>query len=330
MPVKKYKDIIAESVKFTHLMSGILQKAEPLVLDCVEIGIKVFHDAIHPAPCNIEEHEHPYYELAWMERGDMTYICDNARIENTDDNCNMFFMPPFTLHSRYSKGPFSLIRAMAFSINAVNQKGERLLAELPKTIREHNYSYKFNDQMRFHLEHIMEQVKRQKPLFEENIICHMRSFIASFMQEYFGDAFVTGRTLRKSYGKIPEVNLVDDMKMFAETMMNRQMSMEALSAHFNHSGRHLNRIFRKHTGISINNYTLKRKAELASHFLLTSNMKVHEIATALGFKSDTYFSIFFKKQTGLSPNEFKRRGPEKKRKLQSQNRIELGGRSSNF
>jgi hypothetical protein len=46
MPVKKYKNIIAESVKFNHLMSGVLQKAEPIVLDCVEIGIKVFHDAI--------------------------------------------------------------------------------------------------------------------------------------------------------------------------------------------------------------------------------------------------------------------------------------------
>ena len=97
------------------------------------------------------------------------------------------------------------------------------------------------------------------------------------------------------------------MKMFAETMINQQMSMKALSAHFNLSGRHLNRVFRNHTGISINNYTLRRKTELASHFLLNSNMKVHEIATALGFKSDTYFSIFFKKQTGVSPNEFKRR-----------------------
>lgn len=315
MPVKKYKDIIAESMKFNHLMSGILQKAEPLVLDCVEIGIKVFHDAVHPGPCNIEEHEHPYYELAWMERGDMIYICDDKRIENTDDNCNMFFMPPFTLHSRHSKGPFSLIRAISFSINAVNQKGERLLAELPKIIRGHNYSYKFNDQMRFHLEHIMEQVKRQRPLFEENIICHIRSFIASFMQEYFGNAFISGKSIKKSYSKIPKVRLVDDIKMFIEDMMNRQMSMEELLAHFNLSGRHLNRIFRKHTGISINNYTLRRKAELASHFLLTSNMKVHEIAAALGFKSDTYFSIFFKKQTGLSPNEFKRRGPGKIKKL---------------
>jgi AraC-like DNA-binding protein len=203
-------------------------------------------------------------------------------------------MTPFTLHRRHSKGPFSLIRAMSFSINAVNQEGERLLAELPEIIKGHNYSYKFNEQMRFHLDHIMEQFKHRKPLFEENIICDIRSFIASFMQEYFGNAFVTGKTLKKSYSKIPEVSLVDGMKMFAETMMNQQMSMEALSAHFNLSGRHLNRVFRKHTGISINNYTLRRKAELASHFLSTSNMKVYEIATALGFKSDTYFSIFFK------------------------------------
>jgi two-component system response regulator YesN len=143
----------------------------------------------------------------------------------------------------------------------------------------------------------------------------MRSFMASFMQEYFGNAFISGKSIKKSYSKIPEVRLVDDMKMFAETMMNQQMSMEVLASHFNLSGRHLNRVFRKHSGISINNYTLRRKSELASHFLLTSNMKVHEIATALGFKSDTYFSIFFKKQTGLSPNEFKRGDSVKSKKM---------------
>ena len=88
IPVKTPKNIIAESVKFNHLMSGVLQKAEPIVLDCVEIGIKVFHDAIHPSPCNIEEHEHPYYELAWMELGDMTYISALSTLSLRADSNN--------------------------------------------------------------------------------------------------------------------------------------------------------------------------------------------------------------------------------------------------
>jgi len=52
-------------------------------------------------------------------------------------------------------------------------------------------------------------------------------------------------------------------------------------------------------------YIARRKAELAKRFLLQGPYNVTEVAELLGFNSLSYFSRFFKKQTGLNPAEIK-------------------------
>ncbi len=41
--------------------------------------------------------------------------------------------------------------------------------------------------------------------------------------------------------------------------------------------------------------------------LADSRWKVQDIAQRLGFASPSYFAIFFKKMTGLTPQEFRER-----------------------
>jgi AraC-like DNA-binding protein len=37
-------------------------------------------------------------------------------------------------------------------------------------------------------------------------------------------------------------------------------------------------------------------------------MKTYEIAFAVGFKDETYFTRLFKKQYGISPSEYRKKG----------------------
>ena len=52
-----------------------------------------------------------------------------------------------------------------------------------------------------------------------------------------------------------------------------------------------------------------RKPEIkiakAKKMLNDTNMKIIDIAYALGFENASYFTRFFKKRTGLSPQEYK-------------------------
>ena len=48
-----------------------------------------------------------------------------------------------------------------------------------------------------------------------------------------------------------------------------------------------------------------KKLEKAKEYLRETDMKIYEVAEALGFENITYFSRFFKKYTNLSPKEYK-------------------------
>lgn len=77
----------------------------------------------------------------------------------------------------------------------------------------------------------------------------------------------------------------------------------ANKVHVNSS--YLSRSFKEHTGSTIIATLNNKKIEKAKELLLNSDLKIYEISEAVGISDTTYFSHFFKKNTGLSPKEFK-------------------------
>lgn len=67
----------------------------------------------------------------------------------------------------------------------------------------------------------------------------------------------------------------------------------------------LTRQFNKYMNCSPKKYLNQYRIEKAKSFLLHSNIRINEIATAVGFKDPLYFSSVFHKATGLSPIDFK-------------------------
>ena len=68
---------------------------------------------------------------------------------------------------------------------------------------------------------------------------------------------------------------------------------------------HLNRLFIKHTGISMHKYILNSRINEGKRLLLNTKLSISDIASRIGFNSHTHFSTYFKKETGLSPFEYK-------------------------
>ncbi len=67
----------------------------------------------------------------------------------------------------------------------------------------------------------------------------------------------------------------------------------------------LKKIFVEYTGLGVHKYFLKLKIKYASN-LLASGMSTTEIASRLSFSSQGYFSTAFKRETGMSPKEYRR------------------------
>lgn len=64
-------------------------------------------------------------------------------------------------------------------------------------------------------------------------------------------------------------------------------------------------LFKKETGITPHQYWLSCKVSMAKALLSGSRKSVKEIAAAMGFKDEFYFSRLFKRKEGLSPMAFR-------------------------
>ncbi len=83
-------------------------------------------------------------------------------------------------------------------------------------------------------------------------------------------------------------------------------SIKELSRHFSISETHLRRVFGQSVHISPIKYINQLKLDKAKNMICTSNYSISEIAQKVGIDDPYYFSRFFKKETGVSPSEYRR------------------------
>lgn len=79
--------------------------------------------------------------------------------------------------------------------------------------------------------------------------------------------------------------------------------MLADMVHFNPS--YLSRLFKQVTGINLLDYIADMRVKKAKQLLENADNKIHEIAEAVGYGSASNFARFFKKLTGLTPQEYR-------------------------
>ncbi|GAA0540245.1 helix-turn-helix domain-containing protein [Chitinophaga japonensis] len=77
----------------------------------------------------------------------------------------------------------------------------------------------------------------------------------------------------------------------------------SLSLHPNH----LNALLKKHTGQNVSTHIRNRLLEASKILLLQTRWSLQDIAYSIGFSEQPNFNLFFKKNTGVTPAEFRRR-----------------------
>jgi two-component system response regulator YesN len=68
---------------------------------------------------------------------------------------------------------------------------------------------------------------------------------------------------------------------------------------------YLSRLFKQVTGVNLSDYVSEYRIKKARRMLESPEHKIHEVAEAVGFGSATNFARFFKKLTGMTPNEYR-------------------------
>ncbi|TDQ18957.1 AraC family transcriptional regulator [Algoriphagus boseongensis] len=99
-----------------------------------------------------------------------------------------------------------------------------------------------------------------------------------------------------------------------ETSQNENLSV-LLSEQLNHEYTGLSKLFSSVEGITIERFYTLQKIEKVKEYLFYDELSLSEIAFQMGYSSVAYLSSQFKKETGMTPSEFKKNGQTSRRPL---------------
>ncbi len=95
------------------------------------------------------------------------------------------------------------------------------------------------------------------------------------------------------------------LKYIEENYTNESISLNEVASYCNVSPNYFSGTFSGEMHMSFVEYVTSRRMELAKKLLKTTNRHTGEIAEAVGFRDQHYFSTVFKKTQGVSPREYR-------------------------
>lgn len=98
---------------------------------------------------------------------------------------------------------------------------------------------------------------------------------------------------------------VEFVKRYIWENIDKHISLNQLAAMVYLNPTYLSRVFKNNTGQTIVEYITFVRIEKSSQLLRETNLKVQEIAVAIGIDSAIYFGRVYKKETGMTPQEYR-------------------------
>ncbi len=150
-------------------------------------------------------------------------------------------------------------------------------------------------------------------------ICHYADLLWEVVQRPYGDDTVVNlqtamlgdiRQLYDRQGSADSADMTRSRQIFRSFMDAHRSGMlprsvKAYAEHLCISPNHLSAVIRKESGRSvmewINDYCILRAQVMLRH----TSLPVYEIAERLGFRSATFFTRFFRRETGRTPSDYR-------------------------
>ena len=269
----KYGDVSDEDI--THFLGGF---GMPIRVECIGIS--------HPNPNYYIERKHSdYYVFEYVVSGKGHIVCDGK--EYTVGAGDVYILPYGSTHKYWAdkSDPFekiwinirsSIIKEIihAYSLTGKvvfrNSDCKALFTELIRLAENTT----FNDEVCYSAAEIIFRIIN-KLAQNENTVTRA-SAVAKSTKVILDDNVYGNITV----DKIAEILVVSKVHIISE--------------------------FKKYYSTTPYAYYIERKLNIAKDMLATTSMRVSEIAEALGFCEQNYFSALFKRKVGLSPEAYRK------------------------
>ncbi len=115
--------------------------------------------------------------------------------------------------------------------------------------------------------------------------------------------FVAQKHHIKSY-KLPPA--VQKIMLYIRQNYDKDIDNSHISGELGYHSYYLNRMFKKHTGITIHQALIKERMRVAAQLLLSTDLSVNEVAVSVGYTDHTHFCSAFKAYMRETPLKYRK------------------------
>jgi len=248
-------------------------------------------------------HRHDFFEVLFLQKGSGYHVIDGNKYEIKPPG--VFFMSPGQAHklelSQDIEGYIFIFTSDFYLLNRINQNS---LIEFPffYTIHQDNPPLQINKEsdVRF-LETLFKQGIAEIDQPGDHIPDMMRSILDLILTTCAARYPVNENLLNKGKGQI----LVKKFFHLIEENNQKNLSLSDYASLIGVTANHLTQTVKVLTGkTSLQIIKAKQLLEI-KRLLVHTNLNVSEIANQLNFEDQSYFSKFFKRETGLTPLQYR-------------------------
>ena len=96
-------------------------------------------------------------------------------------------------------------------------------------------------------------------------------------------------------------------KQYIEEHLSEGIGLEEVAGHVYLNPAYFSRFFKQHTKMTMTEYLVNKRMQLAEELIKSHKYKIHEISERCGYRSSKYFTKVFKQFTGYTPSEYIRK-----------------------
>lgn len=116
-----------------------------------------------------------------------------------------------------------------------------------------------------------------------------------------------GQDPEETGGYLSDSSIVRDILSFLQENYNHPLTLQEVAGRFNLSDSYLSNLIRKKTGKGFVEHLVELRVRKAQELLGTTNDSIESIANQVGYSDYYYFNKVYKKATGISPAQYRKR-----------------------
>lgn len=104
----------------------------------------------------------------------------------------------------------------------------------------------------------------------------------------------------------PEEEWITSIKMYIDQHYMKEITLQQLAQVSHSSPYHLQRTFKRRTGMSPSMYVQRIRLLHAKELLDATSLKIADIGQLVGIQNTAYFCTLFKEKVGLTPDQYRK------------------------